>query len=146
MAIVLTDTNTADQTELYARFGAPPTRQTYNYGVNGSGSSHSLLVPEANAGTWYVLVFGATIPSTPGSFTLQATSGEVVLTGTNTTKTTTNSNTTLTLSGAGFTTGSTVSLVASDGTAYPATSSSTDLPTQITANITTGSVPAGTYN
>src|SRR5665213_3328636 len=58
MSIILSDPATADHTELYASFGAPPTRQTYDYGVNGSGSSQSLLVPEANAGTWYVLVYG----------------------------------------------------------------------------------------
>jgi RHS repeat-associated protein len=146
MSIVLTDPNTADQTELYARFGSPPTRQTYDYGANGSGSSQQLLVPAATAGTWYVLVYGTSIPSAPSSFTLQATSGEVVLTSTNTTQTTTNTNTTLTLDGAGFTPGSTVNLVAANGTAYPATSSSTDLPTQITANFAAGIAPAGTYS
>ena len=80
------------------------------------------------------------------SFTLQANSGEVVLTGTNTTQSTVNMNTTLTLSGAGFTGGTTVSLVASNGSNYPATRSMTDLPTQITATFAAGTVPSGTYS
>ena len=67
------------------------------------------------------------------------------MTSTNTTQTTTSSNTSLRISGAGFVGGSTVSLIAG-GLTYPATSSSTDLPTQITANFAAGSAPAGTYS
>ena len=61
LSIILTDPTTADHTELYASFS--PTRQTYGYVQMERGLSHSLLVPEANAGIWYVLVYGASIPS-----------------------------------------------------------------------------------
>jgi RHS repeat-associated protein len=145
LSLVLNDSNSADHTEIYARFGSPPTRQTFDYGMNGSGASHSLLVPSATAGTWYVLVYGESIPSSSGNYTLQATSSEVVLLGTPTTQSAANVNTTLTLNGAGFNSGSKVTLVSSTGAVFNASTSTTDLPTQITATFTAGTLPAGTY-
>jgi RHS repeat-associated protein len=145
LSVILSDSNTADHTEVYARFGAAPTRQVYDYGANGSGSSHNLLVPSAKAGTWYVLVYGESIPSASGGYTLQANSSEVVLSNNSTTQSASNINTVLTLTGAGFNSGSVVTLVSSGGIVYSASNSSTDLPTQITATFTAGSLPAGTY-
>ena len=145
LSVILTDANTANHTELYLRFGAPPTRQTFDFGASGPGSSHRLLVPSATVGTWYVLAYGESIPSGSGSFTLSAPAGAVVLTGTSTTKSVSNQETTLTLTGAGFNSGTQVSIVASNGTVIAATSANTDLPTQITAKFAAGSIPAGSY-
>ena len=51
----------------------------------------------------------------------------------------------MTLTGTGFNSQSTVSLVASDGTAYPLTNATADTLTQMTATIAANSVPAGIY-
>ena len=145
LSVVLSDPAATGHTELYARFRAPPTRQTYDYAANGSGSNHSLLVPSATAGTWYVLVYGESISPGSNNFILQAAVNEVALTAISTSKIATNVNTTVTLTGAGFNAGSRVSLVASNGTVYDASSSTTDLFTQMTATFAAGAVPAGTY-
>jgi RHS repeat-associated protein len=146
LSVVLSDLATADHTELYARFGAAPTRATYDYGQNGAGSSQSILVPNATAGTWYILVYGESIAAVPQNYTLQATAPEVALASSSTSESGANTDTTLNLTGAGFTSGSVVSLLAADGhTTYVASSSTYNSSTQITATFTAGSVPAGTY-
>lgn len=48
--------------ELYARFGAPPTRSTHEYRATDGAEPQSLVVPAAAAGTWYVLVYAVQIP------------------------------------------------------------------------------------
>ncbi|MGA2499470.1 MAG: RHS repeat-associated core domain-containing protein, partial [Tepidisphaeraceae bacterium] len=145
LSVVLSDATTADHTEVYVRFGSPPTRQTYDYAANGAGASHNLLVPSANAGTWYVLVYGASIPSAPDSFSLEVDSSEVVPTGASNFSGSPSAGAAFTLSGAGFTAGSTVSLVATNGMAYQATTNNTDASTQLTATFGPSLVPAGTY-
>src|SRR5207302_2121675 len=52
---------------------------------------------------------------------------------------------TLTLTGAGFTSTSTVSLVAGNGNAYAASTVRFDSPTQLRATFAAGAVPAGVY-
>jgi hypothetical protein len=52
----------------------------------------------------------------------------------------------LTLTGAGFDSTTAVSLVASNGTTYQAHQVQLDLPTQLTATFTDGTVPAGVYS
>jgi RHS repeat-associated protein len=146
LSLILSDPSTTDHAEIYARFGAPPTRETYDYAANGSGANHSILVPDANPGTWYVLVYGESIKQTPSPFTLSASSSEVVLTGSTPAQGASNVASTLTVNGAGFNSGTTVSLVSSGGTVFPATTSTNDLPTQMTAIFAAGTVPAGTYS
>lgn len=146
LSITLHGSDPSDHVELYASFSAPPTRQTYDAGTNAAGSSHSLLIPQANAGTWYILVYGDSVTNPPSNFTLQATSGEVVLTGATPSQGAANATTTMVISGAGFNSGSTLSLVAADGTAHAATNATVDLPTQITATFAANSVPAGDYS
>ncbi len=145
VSIVLTDFNPSDHNELYASFGSPPTRQTYDYGISVTGANQSLLVPSAKPGTLYVLVYNESVKSAPGHFTLQVQSAAAIITASTPSRGTADASTTLTITGAGFKTGAVVSL-AGNGTAYAATSSSVDLPTQITAIFVAGSVPTGTYS
>jgi RHS repeat-associated protein len=146
LSIILTDPNTADETELYASFGAPPTRQTYDYGANGSGSSQSLLIPKANAGIWYVLVYAESVASAPCSYTLESYASSVVVQAVTPVQYGANSNATLTLTGAGFTTGSSVALVASNNTTYSASNVTFDTFTQLAATFNLTGVPQGTYS
>ena len=144
LSVILTDAAMADHTEIYVRFNAAPTREIFDLAASGTGSSHNLLVPSATVGTWYILVYSESV-SGGGDYTLQANSGEVVLSRNSTSQSAANFDTTITLTGAGFNSGTKVSLVSANGTVYDAVSSTTDLPTQITATFTAGTVPAGTY-
>ena len=145
LSIVLVDPNGSDHNELYASFGVPPTRQSYDYGVSSAGASHALLVPSPAAGTWYVLVYNESVATAPATFTLQATSSKAVLSGSTPSVGAANAATTFTVTGGGFLAGTIVDLIGAGGTVYPATTSTVDLPTQITATFAAGSVPAGTY-
>jgi RHS repeat-associated protein len=147
LSITLNDLAATDHTELYARLGAAPTLQTFDAGDSSSGSSHTLLVPDATIGTWYILVYGEAITSAPQPFTLRATSGEVVITKSEPASSAANLATTLTINGAGFNGGSRVTLVSDlAGMTISASTSSLDLPTQITATFNAGTIPAGTYS
>ena len=63
LGVSLDDQSSADSNEMYLRFGAPPTRETFDYRYsNASAPDQSILVPHAAAGTWYVLVYAANVP------------------------------------------------------------------------------------
>jgi RHS repeat-associated protein len=145
VSITLTDASAFDHNELYASFSHPPTRASYDYGVNSTGASQDLLIPSGKPTTLYVLVYSDVVHPAPGSFTLLVQSAPAVLTSATPDEGAANAPTTLTLAGAGFNSSAVVSLVATNNTVYPATSSTTDLPTQVTATFAAGSVPAGTY-
>ncbi|WP_367871727.1 hypothetical protein [Luteolibacter sp. Populi] len=144
--IALSNVAGGGHSELYARHGAPPTRETYDHAAKSAGSTQRILVPSAKAGIWYLLAYCESAPAGAKGFVLKASSGEVFLTQNSTSQSVANASTTLVLTGAGFTPGSTVSLVAANGSVYPAASSSTDLPTRITATFAANSLPPGTYS
>ncbi len=146
LSLVLADPTSSDHVELYASFGTPPTRETYQYGATGAGSSQRLLIPDAAAGTWYVLAYADSVATPLSGFTLLATAGEVMLTAATPGQSAVTATTNLTITGAGFSGGSTVSLVSAAGKAYPATTTTLDLPTQLSATLAPGTVPAGTYS
>ena len=115
---LITQYNGSDHTEIYARLGAPPTRDIYDFAANGSSSSQELVVPKPKTGTYYILVYGDHV-TTPSFFDLLAKSDELVLTTTSAPLTLTgyqntedsvNSNFSVTLNGYGFTPGTTVQL------------------------------------
>ncbi len=63
------DATGSDHTEVYARIGSPPTRQSFDVRFDINGADHRLAVPYAAPGIWYVLVYGDRI-SVPSTFTL----------------------------------------------------------------------------
>ena len=131
--------------ELYARLGSPPTRSVFDYGSSAAGSDKTLLVPFGSAGTWYVLVYGENVPA-PGGFTLVAKGSPVKLTESFPPRAGNAAPVMLTLSGAGFRPGTTVALIAADGTTTFAPSSiDIDRYDQITATFPAG-LPAGGYS
>jgi hypothetical protein len=143
LKFVLTNSNSQDYTDLYARYDAIPSQQSYDYVSNGGGASQVLLVPDAQSGAWYLLVYANFLGSSSATFTLEAESNEVFVTSVSPGTGTTGSETTLTIDGAGFVPGSTVSLVGTNSTIL-AGSSTVDLPTEITAVFAANTVPAGT--
>jgi YD repeat-containing protein len=92
-----------------------------------------------------VLVYSSAIPAAPSDFTLTVRGADLLLTGVTPDHYGDSHDATLTLPGAGFDTGTTVSLVGSDGVAHSATTVGIDLPTQVTAVFAAGSVPPGVY-
>ena len=103
-------------------------------------------MPAASPGTWYILVYSVSVPSASG-FTLTATGKPVQLSAVEPTQAPTGSTISLNLTGSGFTTGTTVKLVAtSTGTVYTASAVTLDTLTQVTATFNLAGVPQGSYN
>ena len=90
-------------------------------------------------------MYGDYVP-VPGTYELLARSAPILLTDVSPTRLGNNAAATLTLEGAGFDAGTTVSLVASDNTSYPATTVSFDALTRVTATFAAASVPSGHYS
>ena len=60
LQVRLNDAQTCDQNEVYVKFGAPPTRADYDYRFSAPASANQVVtVPQATAGTWYILVYNA---------------------------------------------------------------------------------------
>ena len=146
MQVVLDDAATANHNELYVKFGSAPTRADYDYRfTNLSSSDQQILVPMANPGTWYVLVYGDTI-ATPSTYTLTAHTANLMVTSVTPDRSGTTVASTLTLTGAGYDSSAGVSLVSQDGTHYAASEVTIDSFTRMTATFAPSSVPAGTYS
>ena len=102
-----------------------------------------LLVPSAAPGTWYILVYAASVPSA-SRFTIQATGAQIQLSGVTPDRSATGNPVTMTFTGSGFDGTTTVELVADRAARpYAASSVSFDTPTQLTATFTLNGVPAG---
>jgi YD repeat-containing protein len=140
----LSDPNAADHTELYARFGAPPTRVDYDYVDSGAGPNHCLVIPNGAPGTWYFLVY-AESAAAGHSFTILAASSPLVIQSLTPDHYGTGAAATLTLTGAGFDHTTTASLVGSGSITYAPTSVTVDTYTQLTATFNLAGVSAGTY-
>jgi hypothetical protein len=145
MSIQLTDNATADHIELYASFGTPPTRETYDYGTNGSGSSQSLLIPNAAAGTWYVLAYAESVSAPSSTFSLTATSAEAVVSNFTPNHSGNGADITVTLNGAGFEDGTSVAMLSAGAALYNSESVPVGSFEQMSATFAEGSVPAGQY-
>ena len=145
LRLQLDDTSAADQNELYAKFGSPPTRADYTYRYDRLASAdQELLVPMAAPGTWYVLLYADKVPA-PSTYTLLATASALSLTDVTPDRLGNGADMVLTLSGAGFTGHSSVELVASDNTTYAGTLADLITPTQATVTFAAGRVPPGRY-
>ena len=147
LLIALKNSNASDQVEVYAKFGAPPTRADFQFDSTVPHSlSRTVLIPKASPGTWYILVYAASVALAPENYTLTATVSPIDLTAVSPDRLGNGAEAVLTLTGAGFDSTTTVSLVAAGGTSYPASQVQLDLPTQLSATFTAGSVPAGVYS
>ena len=72
LLVKLDDADNKGVNELYLRFGAMPTRGTYDYKASVLGSAdQQLTVPAAITGTWYVLAYGTSVPAI-GDFIIEA--------------------------------------------------------------------------
>ena len=80
LRVVLDDSAGSNRNELYAQFGAPPTRADFQFRAAAASADQQLFVPSAAPGTWYVLLYSEAVPA-PGTFTLTATAGDIFLSG-----------------------------------------------------------------
>jgi RHS repeat-associated protein len=132
--------------EVYVRFGALPTRGTFDYRAATPGSAdQQLLIPAAAPGTYYILVRGESAPGN-GQFTLEAIASRLNVTGVTPDRYGQGASATLAIAGAGFDATAVAELVATNGTTYGATSVSVDSFTQLTATFNLSSVPVGRYS
>ncbi len=146
LLVSLQDNSGADQNELYLQFGSPPTRSDYQYRFSNVASpNQQILVPSATAGTWYALLYATANPA-PSVFSILAKAAPIFLTGVTPDHYSNSQNATLYLTGSGFDQTTTVSLVAVNGTTYPASTVSLDSATQISATFDANTVPEGVYS
>jgi YD repeat-containing protein len=123
----------------------PATRREYDLSAAGPGADQQLLEGASATGTWYVLVYGESVPSA-SPFTLTVSGAPVFLTGLTPDRYGTNQIATLTLSGSGFLPGTQVGLVATDGTVRAAQSVGVDAFSQVSATFDLTGVAEGEYD
>jgi YD repeat-containing protein len=124
----------------HVRFGALPTRATYDYRWTGG----PLLIPLASAGDWYILVFG--IIARDGDYQIGFEPSELVLTSHSPSSQGTGTDLQLILNGSGFMHPMVVELVSSHGAVYGALEVNVDALTRATAFFPAGSVLPGIYD
>lgn len=146
LQVSLQDPDSNHRNEVYVRFGSAPTRRDYQYKFTTPASASQLVsVPMAAPGDWYILVYTESA-ATPGDYSIRADVAEVFVNHVTPDHAGNAVDQVLTLTGLGFDSTATVSLVSATNTVYPATTSSVDLPTQITATFAAGTIPAGVYS
>ena len=132
--------------ELYLKFGSLPTRGGYDYRSQAlSTPDPQVLVPLAQPGTWFVLAQGA-YASTNRAYTILARISGLALTEVRPDHHGRHATAELNIGGAGFVSGTTVELVASNSTVYPAGSVTVDSFSRLSATFAAETVPAGTYS
>src|SRR5208337_2231353 len=145
LVATLQDLNASDQNELYLKYGSPPTRSDYDYRYsNLAAADQQVVAPSAAPGTWYILLYGASV-SSASSYTLTATAGSFLF-GVSPSHGGTSADAILTLTGVGFTSRTAVGLVAANGTTYPISDVADVSSTEIMATVPAGSIPAGVYS
>ena len=144
--VALLDQSAVDQDEVYLKLRNPPTRSAYDYRYSGIASATDIvLTSNAAPGTWYVLVYGASVPDS-SNYSLTARSSTVVLTGVTPDHYGTGTDIVLTAAGAGFDSGSQVQLVGADGSTYDADSIGPMSGTQLTATFSGDNIPSRIYS
>ncbi|MEK7674817.1 MAG: LamG-like jellyroll fold domain-containing protein [Verrucomicrobiota bacterium] len=130
--------------EVYVRFGALPTRGTFDYrAATPDSADQQVLIPAAAPGTYYILVRGESVPGN-GQFTLEAIASRLNVTGVTPDRYGQNASAVLTISGAGFDATAVAELVGA--VTRTNTTVSADSFTQLTATFNLSSVPVGRYS
>jgi RHS repeat-associated protein len=145
MLVQLDSVSDAAKNELYIKFGAPPTRSDYQYRYSTAGADQRLVVPTANAGTWYILVYAENVPAST-NYSLLARTGSIFLDEVSPKSTSDLIETVLTLDGLGFDNATQVELISGSGQVIVASQVDIDLRTQATAYFPAGSLAAGQYD
>lgn len=145
LRVILDGANNADNIEVFVGIHRPPTRRDHLQRSIQSGADHTLQIPFAAPGTWYVFVHGQTVAA-PTTFTLQLVSDSLFVASVAPTSHSVAEAVALTVRGAGFVPGTQVSLVADDGEVHPAGAVAVDAFDRVTANFDLIGIPAGLYD
>ena len=132
LSVQLDGSNTNTRSELFARVSHPPTRVEYDLASLANSADQSLLVSRTVDATYYILVYGNSVP-TAGTFHLTATISDLVVSEVAPAQYGANSVATVVVNGAGFTTATTVELVSEAGAVLAAESTSFDSNDRLTA-------------
>ena len=140
------DATDTDRTEVYARLGSPPTRQTFDARFDANGADHRVAVPFAAPGTWYVLVYGDHVASA-SNFTLLVEAPPVATLGVTPNYGGVGEQSQVTITGLGFVPGTQFDLVpVGGGAAIPAEQVSIDSTTQASATFDLTGATLGDYD
>ena len=134
-----------DRIEFYVRRGQPPTRTAFDHRSDVTGSDHSILIPNASSGDYYILVYGDRVPSA-SNYTVRAVASSVYVHSSKPKQYATGQSVTLTVNGAGFVPGTKVQLTRSGATTIAAASILVDSYQQITAVFNLVDVAEGDYD
>ena len=73
LQVAFTSQESTAYNELYVSFGTMPTRTQYDYRYTDSfAANQSITIPTTQAGTYYILAYGDTVPSSPESDSVTA--------------------------------------------------------------------------
>ena len=146
LIVSLDDTSNVNRNELYVKRGAPPTRSNYGYRFTAPASAdQEILMSVVPPGDWYILVYSEATYE-PGDYSLAVTTEDVFIKRVTPHYHGDSEDAVLTLTGLGFGAGTTVELVAADGTSYAGTLGDMTTSTRLTATFAAGSVPPGVYS
>ena len=148
LKITLDDLDDRGVNELYVRYGDLPTAGVYDYRYsNLSGADQEILVSNATAGPWYVLVYGASVPwPRPGNYTIRADVPDMtIITSITPERHGNGAPATITVAGAGFAPSAAVALVKGAQT-YPARKVWVVSGTNLVAEFAMAGIPPGGYS
>ncbi len=121
MRVKFDSQSTSAANELYIRYGEMPTRSEFDVGFSEAFSpDQEVIVPSTRGGTYYILAYGNDAYSAP-NYTIQAETLDFSVLDIGTTHGSNLGQVTTTISGAEFTPGSVVKLIAADGSERSAT-------------------------
>ncbi len=138
-----TGTSTAFN-ELYVSFGTMPTRTAYEFAFPSAGADQQITVPTTQAGFYYILAYGSSVPSSGENYTITASLIPFAITGISPTQVGTGQ-ATIEINGSKFDNGTTFKLLGPAGTIDE---QSVDLQDSSTAFVTfnLSGMPTGSYD
>jgi RHS repeat-associated protein len=145
LQVTLTALSGLGVNEVYLSRGTLPTPGSYDYRFPLNGSpNQTIFVPNAGAGTWYILVYNASGPLGSYTLTTQFLTG-IILNSVSPTSLGNSAAGTVAINGAGFSPGDNVELV-DGGNVYPASNVAVLSASQIQADFDFTTVPPGSYS
>jgi RHS repeat-associated protein len=144
LLVTLDDANNNNQNQVYVRRGDLPTRETYDFRYATYDADQQIFIPNANAGDWFILVYGDYVPA-PSTYSLEAEFSDLRITANTPDRYGVDNIVTLTIAGGGFEPGTAVKLVGGT-TTINASTVEVDASTQITATFNLTGAPPRTWD
>jgi hypothetical protein len=129
---------------VYLRFGEFPTMSDYDYFINYT-SGHSITVPGAYQGTWYVMILNNS-NSINTAYSIKADIAPLIISDISPDKILNSNSSVINISGAGFNQNTMVALVNSAGTEFQADEVEIDSYSSLSAGFNAGTLLPGLYS